>query len=620
MSGLPGVNGSKEASIVQGLGKIQQADGYLTAAGMSELADRLKVHLHRVHEVAGFFPLYKLEPGPEVDVRVCRDIACHLRGAPKLQESLQRMAGDAGVTDSGEPGRRISVRGVSCLGQCDGAPAVCINDRSYPGLGEEEIRRHVKEAAAGEAARHHHAGRQPLGWKIDPYDGDPRYEAIEKLVATRDSAGRLAGIDDLLAELKTSTLSGMGGARFPTHAKWESVRAEEAPVKYVVCNGDECEPGTFKDRELLRRAPHLLVEGMVLAGLAVGGTRGYIYIRHEYHEEIAAVEEAIGDAARRGCCGEDIMGSGLSFPVEVFVSPGGYICGEETALLEAMEDRRAEPRNKPPFPTVSGLRGRPTVINNVETLMWTPAIYLKGGAWYRDQGVNGGSGLWFCSISGDVNKPGVYEVPFGITVRDLVFKRAGGMTDGQKLKAIGTSGPSGGFMPVALHRKNLKEGFKHACLPDGADHLDVLGLPLDYKLFGSMSRRPPLQYMLGAAFVAVGDRADMVDLALNLTEFFRNESCGKCVPCRLGSQKLVDLLKGDGRGGLSGSAMELGQDLGRTMVLTSICGLGQVAPNPLLSLMEHFPHEVAAYVDRHSEHESTVRTMTMDLPVLGPAR
>ncbi len=615
MSGLPGVNGDGERSIVQGLGEIQRDHQYLPAAEMAALAKELGEPLHRVHEVASFFPLYKLEKGPEVDVRVCRDIGCHLRGAAGLQESLRQFAGQIS-----SDGKGVTVRGVSCLGQCDGAPAVCINDHSYPGLTEPEIRQHIHEAVEGRPARLHHASREPLGWKIDPYDGFPQYEAVQKLVATRDASGKLAGIDRLLEEMKTSTLSGMGGARFPTHAKWSSVRAEKDATKYVVCNGDECEPGTFKDRELLRRAPHLLVEGMVLAGLVVGGTRGYIYIRHEYHEEIEAVEEAIRDATHRGFCGPNIIGSGLSFPIEVFVSPGGYICGEETALLEAMEDRRAEPRNKPPFPTIAGLRGKPTVINNVETLMWVPAISLKGGSWYRDQGVNGGAGLWFCSISGDVNKPGVYEVPFGITVRDLVFKKAGGMRDGQRLKAIGTSGPSGGFMPVALHRRNLKDGFKHACLPDGAEHLDVLGLPLDYRLFGSMARRPPLHYMLGAAFVAVGDQSDMVDLSLNLTEFFRNESCGKCVPCRLGSQKLVDLLKGDGRGGLSEDALQLGKQLGETMVLTSICGLGQVAPNPLLSLLENFPEEVQRYVDRHEVNESVARTMTMEMPVLGQTR
>jgi NADH:ubiquinone oxidoreductase subunit F (NADH-binding)/NADH:ubiquinone oxidoreductase subunit E len=574
--------------IVQELNALQKRCGYLPADELRALSGRIGVPLHRLHEVASFFPHYKLQKGPEVEVRVCRDVSCHLRGAQQLTQGLKALANEIDPS-----GKAVQVEGVSCLGQCDHAPAVTINDLVYSSLTEQQLRPLVHKAVARDPLPHPRAARTPPGWKIDPYAGNPRYAAVQKLIQTLDPVnGSLRGVDDLIEALKVSTLRGMGGARFPTHIKWAAVRSQSSDTKYVVCNGDESEPGTFKDRELLRRAPHLLVEGMVLAGLTAGASKGYIYIRHEYHDEIEAVEEAIRDAQGRKFCGKDILGTRISFPIEVFVSPGGYICGEESALLEAMEDRRAEPRNKPPFPTVKGLYNQPTIINNVETLMWTPAIYLNGGEWYRDQGVNGCKGLWFCSISGDIREPGVFEVPFGITVRDLIYRQAGGMSGGQRLKAIAPSGPSGGFFPTLIRRNLLPKPFAERFLPEGGAFFDILDLPLDPDVVRSM------EGMLGAAFVAVGEQASMVDLSLNLTEFYRNESCGKCVPCRVGSQKLVEMLRALKAGQFDREHLELARSLGTTMILTSICGLGQVAPNPLLTLAKYFPEEVESNLDR----------------------
>jgi len=589
--------------IVQELNAIQKRFGYLPANELRELADRIAVPLHRLHEVASFFPHYKLKRGPDVDVAVCRDISCHLAGAPRLKRGLQALANELDPN-----GQRIQVNGVSCLGQCDHAPAVIMNDHVYYGLQEFQIRERIHDAVAGKGLSPQHADRSPRPWKIDPYGGQPRFEAVQKLLAMGDPLhGWEAGFDAVIAELKESTLRGMGGARFPTHMKWAAVRARPETEKYVVCNGDESEPGTFKDRELLRRAPHLLVEGMILAGLTSSATKGYIYIRHEYHDEIEAVEQAIYEAEAKGYCGKDIQGTGLSFPIEVFVSPGGYICGEESALLEAMEDRRAEPRNKPPFPTVNGLHGKPTIINNVETLMWTPVIFLRGGTWYRDQGVHGGKGLWFCSISGHVNQPGVYELPFGVTVRDLIYFHAGGMSGGQRLKAVAPSGPSGGLLPAEIRRNVLPEAFANQHLQTGATHFDVLDLPLDPDIVRSMGG------MLGAAFIAIGDQVELVDLALNLTEFFRNESCGKCVPCRLGSEKLVQMSQRLKDRRLRPVQLQLARDLGQTMILTSICGLGQVAPRPLLSLADHFPDELERGLDQ-SEATDEFATPTLTEP------
>ncbi len=570
--------------IVQELTHIQERCGYLPDNELNALSERLRVPLHRLHEVASFYPLYRRTPPPAVTVQVCRDMACHLRNADGLQRDLEALGVEIG-------GGRVEVKGVSCLGQCDRPVAVVVNDHVYRGLSDEELRDRVRKGAAGEPLPQQHADRAPLGWKIDPYNGEPRYDAVRRFVGDRNG-------DAILKALEISALRGMGGAGFPTFRKWSAVRGAPGDIKYVVCNADESEPGTFKDRELMRRAPHLVIEGMILAGLIVGAQKATLYIRHEFHEETEVLQEAIAHAEKMGVCGANVLGSGIAFPVDVFVSPGGYIQGEESALLEAMEDRRGEPRNKPPFPVFQGLFGKPTVINNVETLSWVPGIVLNGGAWYRDGGVNGATGMRFVSISGDVNRPGVYEVPFGQTVRDLVFNTAGGMRDGQKLKALAPSGPSGGFLPPLLRRENLPPKFVADKMGDAAT-LDLLDVPLDLNTMAAMG------FMLGAACVVYGDRADLVDNAQNCAEFFRNESCGKCVPCRIGSQKLVDLMTELRRGEFrldserSRGLVPLVRELGETMTITSICGLGMVASNPVTALLKHFPEELDRHLPPH---------------------
>ncbi len=575
--------------IVQELRAIQDRCGYLPEPELRALARRTGEPLHRLHEVASCFPLYRLQPPPRVAVRVCRDMACHLRGARALAQDLAALAAEIG-------GGQVVVEGVSCLGQCDHAPAVALSSRHgeppayqeqiFRGLKVGELRQRIRAALDGEAVPAQHADRTPLAWKIDPYQGQPRYDLVRRFVADRDA-------DAVLAALQAAGLQGMGGAAFPTHLKWRAVRDQPGPAKYVVCNADESEPGTFKDRELLRRAPHLVIEGMVLAGLVVGAVRAYLYVRHEFEEEIEAVQAALDAARAERICGENILGSELTLPVEIFVSPGGYICGEESALLEAIEDRRAEPRNKPPFPVQVGLFGKPTVINNVETLSWVPAILLKGGPWYRDQGVRGGKGLRFVSVCGDVHRPGVFEVPFGQTVRELI-EMAGGMRGGQPLKAIAPSGPSSGYLPAVVRLENIPEKFRSR-LRAGAAEFDVLDLPLANE---PRVNQPvaDLGSMLGAAFVVVGERTCMVDMVRNTTEFFRNESCGKCVPCRVGSQKLVEMLTDIVSGRFAPDRLPVVDELARTMRDTSICGLGMVAANPMASLITHFREELDQHV------------------------
>jgi NADH:ubiquinone oxidoreductase subunit F (NADH-binding) len=397
----------------------------------------------------------------------------------------------------------------------------------------------------------------------DPYGGFGEYRAVKRFLETSDYAG-------VIATLKASGLRGLGGAGFPTGLKWEIVRNAAGKQKYIVCNADESEPGTIKDRFIMQHLPYLVIEGMVLAGLVTGAKKGYLYIRHEYEEPREVLQKEIERCYRERILGKDILGSGRTFDLEIFVSPGGYICGEESALLEALEGKRAEPRNKPPFPGTNGLWNMPTVINNVETFIFAAAILVRGVEWFKAQGVNGSTGLKFVGVSGDVVRPGVFEVPMGTSYRKLIFNYAGGVVDGRTLLAFAPSGPSSGYLPASM-----------------------LDLPLDFKAVADAGS------MVGSgAIVVCADNRCMLDMALNSVRFFRNESCGKCVPCRVGSQKLVTILSAWSSGESKPDDKQLCDELFQAMRMTSICGLGQIVPAPITSVMQHFPQVIEDHLNR----------------------
>jgi NADH:ubiquinone oxidoreductase subunit F (NADH-binding) len=345
--------------------------------------------------------------------------------------------------------------------------------------------------------------------------------------------------------LEAAGLRGMGGAGFPTGRKWALVRDQRPGPRVVVCNADESEPGTFKDRALLEWAPHLVIEGLVIAALCTGAEEGWIYLRHEYEPEREKLDEALSHARAEGVLGPDAAGSGRAFDLRVFVSPGGYILGEETALLEALEGRRGEPRHKPPYPVEKGLFGRPTLVNNVETLALVPHVLRTGRADRK-----------LFSVSGDVARPGVHEVPVGTTLAQLV-ERCGGMRDGRALAAFLPGGASTGFL-----------GSEHADVPLTFDDLRAAGSAL-----GS------------GAVVVVSEGRDLLALAASLLAFFRNESCGKCVPCRVGTEKAVAVVRGAEGRALTADERGLLSDLESTLRDTSICGLGQVALTPVMSAL-----------------------------------
>ena len=349
----------------------------------------------------------------------------------------------------------------------------------------------------------------------------------------------------------------MGGAGFPTGRKWELVAAQAATPKYAICNADESEPGTFKDRQILADQPHLVLEGMLLGMLATGAEEGWVFIRHEYGPEEAVVRREIDRLRAAGLIGPDVLGTGRRLSVEVFTSPGGYILGEESALIECMEGHRGEPRNKPPFPGVYGLHGQPTLMNSVETFAHVPVIARRGAAWWTAQGAGEHAGLKFFAVSGHVERPGVYCVPMGTTARELL-DLAGGVSGGRALGAIQPGGASSNFL--------------------GPDQLDV---PLD---FGSLREAGS---MLGSgALVVLAEGTDLLAAATNVLRFFRDESCGKCVPCRVGSTKAHRILTDHlAAGGEAGDVDARVTELEQVMRRTSICGLGQVALGPVASVL-----------------------------------
>jgi NADH:ubiquinone oxidoreductase subunit F (NADH-binding)/NADH:ubiquinone oxidoreductase subunit E len=515
--------------LLSDLKELQAREGWLPEAGLREIAERRGVPLHRLESLSTFYTAFRRTPPDGPELAVCRDVACQLAGRGGAVEALGPVLEELGVT----------LREVSCLGRCDAAPAGCVGERPAVLSDEADVRRALAAPEPQERPARH--------WAADPYEDLPsRYGAIARWA--RGDAH--AAID----VLEASGLRGMGGAGFPTARKWRLVAEEVNPDKVVICNADESEPGTFKDREVLHDLPHLVIEGMVLAGLSVGAARGIVFIRHEYEAERRRLEAEIAVARAAGVLGPDVCGSGQAFDVEVFVSPGGYILGEETALLECLEDRRGEPRNKPPFPGQSGLHGLPTLINNVETLAHAAAILARGADWWHALAPGAASGHKFMAVSGDVARPGVVLVPFGTTLRELL-EACGGMRDGAPVGAIAPGGASSLFL--------------------SADALDAE--------IGFDSLREAGSMLGSGAVIFLAEGRDLLSVGLDVTRFFRNESCGKCVPCRVGTDQAVAWLEA---GPLSPEVEARLRALHETLAQTSICGLGQVALAPLLSLLD----------------------------------
>jgi NADH:ubiquinone oxidoreductase subunit F (NADH-binding)/NADH:ubiquinone oxidoreductase subunit E len=551
-------------SLIPALNAIQERVGWLPRTELVALSHDVHRPLYEIEGLISFYPHFRTDPPKPVEVRACHDLTCWLRGGEaKIAALRDRFGADPDVA---------LVEG-SCLGRCDIAPACTVNEAP---AAMDEAPAAVEAARAdnshafhnghhGHASHNGHAAPSPaVPWPNDPYPpGADRYALVREVLAgRRDTAGIIAALTD-------SGLRGMGGAGFPAGRKWDMVAAQPATPRYVICNADESEPGTFKDRQILAAQPHLVLEGMLLGMLAVGAEEAWVFIRHEYGPEERVIRAEIERLREAGLIGPSVptgntgAGPGRRLNVEVFTSPGGYILGEESALLECMEGHRGEPRNKPPFPAAYGLHGKPTLMNSVETFAHVPVIALRGADWWKAQGAPGRdgaahAGLKFFAVSGHVERPGVYCVPMGTTARELLAL-AGGVSQGRELGAIQPGGASSNFI--------------------GPGQLDV---ELD---FGTLQAAGS---MLGSgALVVMAKGTDLLAAAVNVLRFFRDESCGKCVPCRVGSTKshlmLTDLLaSGGGPADVGADVRELADVMRRT----SICGLGQVALGPVSSVLK----------------------------------
>ena len=571
---------SKRHLLLPVLHVIQERIGWISPGALNYASLCLGVPPAEAHGVASFYEMFSLAPRPAVTAHVCDDIACMTRGAEALCAEVEQRLGPAGKPCSG--GKAIWQRS-SCLGLCERAPATLIT-----AAGEDPRERVIAPATAKNvSAAMAEAGSMKLSGKIDaletavsvPQSGQSQLRLLRRVgqvhPAGLDDYCRMGGYDALkkafewgpervIHEVIESKLLGRGGAAFPAGKKWEAVHLQRDSNRphYVICNADESEPGTFKDRILMEGDPFAILEGMTIAAFAVGARKGYVYIRGEYPFATKQMEKAIQAARAHNYLGDNVLGSGFSFDIEIRRGAGAYICGEETALFNSIEGYRGEPRNKPPFPTQSGLFRDPTVVNNVETLVNVPEIILGRGAAYARIGTANSTGYRLFCVSGHVVRPGVYEVPFGPTIRNVI-EMAGGVGGTGRLQAVLLGGAAGSFV-------SPKE----------------LDTPLTFE--GTRA----IGATLGSGVVMLfDDSVDLKQILLRIAAFFRCETCGQCVPCRVGTIRQEELLQRLVQRQPLGSREQetvLLKEMAQAMRDASICGLGQTASGAILSAMERW--------------------------------
>jgi len=571
------------------LHSIQKRIGWISAGALNYVALRLGVPAAEVHGVASFYGMFSLEARPRVVGHVCDDIACVTRGSDKVCAELEQRLGPAGAACSG--GSAIWLRS-QCLGLCERAPAALISaagekpaERVIAPASAEAVQILMRDAVAGrlpdqpdelnlaasvpQAARKTDASSLRLlkrisegsGANLQVYQRLGGYQGLRKALEL--------GPEGTLRELVAAKLLGRGGAAFPTAKKWEALfqqrhllKEDSSRAHYLICNADESEPGTFKDRILMEGDPFAVLEGMTIGAFITGARQGYIYLRGEYPLAAVRMQRAIEAARKNGFVGKNILGSGLHFDVEIRRGAGAYICGEETALFNSLEGYRGEPRNKPPFPTQSGLFRQPTVVNNVETLVNLPGIIREGGAAYAKLGTENSTGTRLFCLCGHVLRPGVYEIAMGATLRQLI-ELAGSVSGSGKLQAVLLGGAAGAFVAPA-----------------------ELDTPLTFE--GTRA----IGATLGSGVVMLfDDTVDLRQILLRIAGFFRHETCGQCVPCRVGVVRQQEALQRLMNGAAIGSAAQeiaLLREMGQAMRDASICGLGQTASSALESALQRW--------------------------------
>jgi bidirectional [NiFe] hydrogenase diaphorase subunit len=509
----------------------------------------------------------------EHEVRVCMAASCQSSGAEPVLDALRAVCKDGGEGS-------CRVKGVGCMGLCSAGPLVSVSGRDA-GLSEATLYRDVTPNDAEEimasvagppVARLLCATDQPFFARqqkivlansgiVDPvsfrgYVAVGGYAAMVQALTEMTPA-------DVIAEVTTSGLRGRGGGGYPTGLKWSTVAKTPSDQKYVICNADEGDPGAFMDRAILESDPHRVLEGMAIAAYAIGADKGYIYVRAEYPLAVERLKTAIRKAKRAGFLGHHICETQFNFDVEIRLGAGAFVCGEETALMASIEGQRGQPRPRPPYPAQSGLWGYPTLINNVETYANIAPIVTNGGDWFAGIGTEHSKGTKVFALAGTIQNTGLIEVPMGTTLRDIIDVIGGGIPGGKRFKAVQTGGPSGGCVPEA--------------------HLDI---PVDYdslKTLGTM--------MGSGGMIVMDETADMVDVARYFMEFCMTESCGKCIPCRAGTAQMHGLLDRIARAEAGSNELALLEELCEVVQATSLCGLGQTAPNPVLSTLRYFREE-----------------------------
>jgi NADH-quinone oxidoreductase subunit F len=553
---------------MEALHAVNDRVGWISRGALNYIGKRLSIAPADVYSVATFYGLFSTHPRPKRIVHVCTDIACMARGSKEVCAALEKKLGPA----SAQNGWKHS----PCLGVCERAPAAMAVEAGDPPhehliapANVDEVALALKDGPAALAAEAPpvmavpQAGQEGLMLLKRVGQVDP--ESIDDYIAKDGYAGLKRAFEmgpaKVISEVKDSRLMGRGGAAFPAGIKWESTAKQPATPRYLVCNADESEPGTFKDRAILEGDPFALIESMTIAGYGIGAERGYIYLRGEYPRANRLLHNAIEKARERGFLGANILGKGWNFELEIRRGAGAYICGEETAIFNSIEGYRGEPRSKPPFPFEAGLFGKPTVVNNVETLCNVPLIMQMGGAEYAKIGTKNSTGPKLFCVSGNLVRPGVYEVPFGATLGD-VLNLAGGVPKGRKLQAILLGGAAGGFVRA-----------------------DELGIPLTFE--GARENKTTLG---SGVVLALDDTVDLPAILLRIARFFRDESCGQCVPCRVGTVRQEEALLRIARNGRDAAAKRrdigLLRDVGLAMKDSSICGLGQAAWNAVESAID----------------------------------
>lgn len=537
----------KRSALLSILQAVQGEYGYVSELAMQYIGHELDVPAAEIYSIATFYQFINTRPKGKFIIRLSRDMSSIMKGAKAIARQLEN---DLGIK-FGEttPDGMFTLEWTSCIGMNYQAPAMMVNNEVYSNLTPQRVPRILEECTEG-----HRSRRPAVGNVGDTFTNTLTYASHKPDAGLKRAI--LMTPEEVIAEITQSDIRGRGGAGFPTGAKWKVAADIDADIKYVICNADEGEPGTFKDRIILSHHADLVFEGMTIAAYAVGATNGIVYLRGEYTYIRALVEECLARRRTEGLLGNDILGrKGFNFEIKVRMGSGAYVCGEETALIESLEGYRGEPRNRPPYPVECGYHGKPTVVNNVETLASVSTIMDRGAKWFTGIGTERSKGFKLFSVSGDCTRPGVYELPWGVTVAQLLT-----LVGADDAKAVQVGGYSGYLVPPSEYNRRLA-----------------------YEDLG-----------MGGSVIVYGPNRDLLEVAENYLEFFIEESCGQCTPCRDGNVKLLEGVRALQKGRCSTRHLNDVISLGQSIQLASKCGLGQSSPKVLLAINQHFRDEILA--------------------------